>query len=87
MITEDCKHSPTPDEIDEESRQLRRLRVVVQLALQAIAAGGLSLEQAEEVVTSTRRLALEMFPGKEDAFNLLYRPKFQKLISTLYWLH
>ena len=87
MIIEDCKHSPTQNEIDEESRQLRRLRIGVQLALETIAAGGLSLEQAEEIVTSTRRLALEMFPGKDGAFDLLYRPKFQKRISALYWLH
>lgn len=87
MITEDCKHSPTQAEIDDESRQLRRLRIIVQLALETIAEGELSLEEAEDVAASTRRLALEMFPGKGQAFDLLYRPKFQKLISALYWLH
>ena len=36
--------------------------------------------------TATRRVALEMFPGKERAFDLLYRPKFQRVMHAVYRL-
>jgi hypothetical protein len=77
---------PTQDEIDEESRHARRLRILVQLALAAIAEGDLSVEEASRMAAATRRAALEMFPGKEDAFDLLYRPKFQHVIHEVYGL-
>jgi hypothetical protein len=76
----------TQAEIDEESRLGRRLRILVQLALETIADGELSIEEASEIAATTRRIALEMFPGKEQAFDLLYRPKFQRLIHEVYRL-
>jgi hypothetical protein len=78
--------SPTQAEIDDESRRIRRLRIVVNLTLAEIASGGLPPEQAAEMVAATRNLALEMFPGKEDAFDLLYRPQFQRMMHAVYRL-
>jgi hypothetical protein len=77
---------PTQDEIDDESRRLRRLRIVVQLTLETIAGGDLSLEDASRMIAETRNLALDMFPGKESAFDLLYRPKFQRMMHAVYRL-
>ena len=78
--------SPTQEEIDEESRRIRRLRILVRLTLETIAAGGLSPEEAAGMVAATRQAALEMFPGKERAFDLLYRPKFQRVMHEVYRL-
>jgi hypothetical protein len=77
---------PTQAEIDDESRRIRRLRIVVQLTLDTIASGDLPPEEAAEMVAATRNLALEMFPGKEGAFDLLYRPKFQRVMHAVYRL-
>jgi hypothetical protein len=38
------------------------------------------------MAAATRRLALDMFPGKERAFDLLYRPKFQRVMHEIYRL-
>jgi hypothetical protein len=81
---EESKGYPTPQEIDEESRRVRRLRIVVQLALDIISQGDLPLEEASNLVTATRRVALEMFPGKEETFDLIYRPKFKRLMQEIY---
>jgi hypothetical protein len=78
--------SPTQEEIDEESRRIRRLRILVRLTLETIAAGGLSPEEAAGMVAATRQAALEMFPGKERAFDLIYRPQFQRLMHAVYRL-
>jgi hypothetical protein len=77
---------PTQEEIDEESRQIRRLRILVRLTLDTIAGGDLSAEEAAGMVAATRRAALEMFPGKEQVFDLIYRPQFQRLMHAIYRL-
>jgi hypothetical protein len=77
---------PTQEEIDDESRRMRRLRILGYLALDTIASGSLSPEEAASMAAATRRLALDMFPGKERAFDLLYRPKFQRVMHEIYRL-
>jgi hypothetical protein len=77
---------PTQEQIDDESRRMRRLRILVYLALDTIASGSLSPEEAAGMAAATRKLALDMFPGKERAFDLLYRPKFQRVMHEIYRL-
>jgi hypothetical protein len=78
--------APTQEQIDEESRQLRRLRILVRLTMETIADGELTVEEAAGMIAATRRAALDMFPGKEQAFDLIYRPQFQRLMNALYRL-
>jgi hypothetical protein len=80
------KQSPTQEQIDDESRRIRRLRILVQLTVETIADGGLSAEEAAGMIAATRRVALEMFPGKEHAFDLIYRPQFQRVMHAVYRL-
>src|SRR5262249_18643322 len=77
---------PNQDQIDEESRRIRRLRILVQLTIESIAAGDLTPEEAAGRIAPTRRVVFEMFPGKERAFALLYRPKFQRVMHAVYRL-
>jgi len=83
---ENAAFSPTQEQIDEESRRIRRLRILVHLTLGTIAEGGLSPEEAAGMIAATRRAALEMFPGKERAFDLIYRPQFQRMMHAVYRL-
>ncbi len=85
-MVEGAKLAPTQEEIDEESRRIRRLRILVYLTLDTIAEGGLSPEEAAGMVAATRRVALQLFPGKEHAFDLIYRPKFQRVMHAVYRL-
>jgi len=81
------KPAPSKEEIDEESRRVRRLRIVVHLSLSVIAQGNLPLEEAQEIAAATRRMALALFPGKEDVYDLIFRPKFQQMIAEVYRLN
>jgi len=85
-MQEDGKRTPTQEEIDDESRRIRRLRILVNLTIESIAGGDLSAEEAAGMIAATRRVALEMFPGKENAFDLLYRPKLQRVMHAVYRL-
>lgn len=85
-MTAGDKGIPTPEAIAEEHRRVHRLRLVVQMSLEVIAQGRLSYGEASEIMMATRRLALQMFPDKEEVYDLIYRPKFQRLMSELYRL-
>ncbi len=73
--------------IREENRNLRYLRFLVDLALAEIRAGSFTLEQAEQVVHNIRSQALQLFPGKETAFDWIYRPRFHRAIMETFKLH
>ncbi len=73
-------------EIDEESRRIRRLRIVVNLSLSLIAQGDLPFSEAQEISAAARRLAEALFPGKGPVYDLLYAPKFRRLINDVYRL-
>ena len=77
---------PTKEAIDEESRRIRHLRIVVNLSLSVIAQSDMPYEQAQEMVASAKRLAEDLFPGKGHVFELLYRPQFRRLINAVYRL-
>jgi hypothetical protein len=64
----------------EEQRRARQLRMIVDLTTSVIVQGGLGLAEAEALVAATRRRALELFPGKEETFDLILAPRFARLI-------
>ncbi|MHB8069070.1 MAG: hypothetical protein ACYDIC_14370 [Desulfobaccales bacterium] len=71
----------------EENRNLRFLRFLVDLALMEIRAGRFTLEEAEKVMENVRSQALQLFPGKETAFDWIYRPRFRRAITETFKLH
>ena len=75
----------SPQEKAEESRQIRRLQLMMSLVMQVIQQDrNLPVEQASEMVADARRAALTMFPDKELAFNLLYWPRLQRTMRERY---
>jgi len=68
-------------DIREENRRIRFLRFLVDLSIQSIQENDLSLEEALGLVEEAKRAALNLFPGKELAFELIYRPRFQRVIG------
>lgn len=75
----------SPEELQEESRKIRRLQIMVNMVTQVIAQdSSLTVEEASEMVADTRKAALLMFPDKELAFNLIYWPRLQRLMRERY---
>lgn len=74
-------------ELAEEARKLRRLQVMVNMVMSVIGQDPeLTIEEASELVANTRIAALTMFPGKELAYDLIYRPRFRRLMAERYRL-
>ena len=64
---------------------MRRLQLMVDLALQAIGQDdAMNVEEAVELAASARRAPLRLFPDKELAYGLIYRPRFQGMIEEKY---
>jgi hypothetical protein len=75
----------SPEELQEESRKIRRFQMVMNMVMQVIAQdSSITVEEASERVADTRRVALGMFPDKELAFNLIYWPRLQRLMRERY---
>ncbi len=77
----------SPEEIAEERRKLRRLQLMMDMVMSVIGqSSNLTVEQAAEMVADSRLAALAMFPDKELAFNLLYKPRLQRLMRERFHL-
>jgi hypothetical protein len=71
----------------EEARNLRRLQWMIGMVLSAIYQDpNLTVEQASELVSNAKHAALGMFPGKELAFDLLYKPRLQRAMRDRFRL-
>jgi hypothetical protein len=68
-------------ELEEESRKIRRLQIMMNMVMQVICGDeNLTVEEAAELVASSKRAALALFPDKELAYDLLYKPRLQRLM-------
>jgi hypothetical protein len=75
------------EEIAEENRRLRTLRVLVDFAMAYLAQANIPLEEARAVVQGVKKQALRLFPEKEETFDLIYLPRFRRLLREKYYLH
>ncbi len=79
--------SQTIAEKDEERRRLRRLQMMVGMVRAVLSQEpGLTIENAAELISDCRHAALAMFPGKELAFDLIYKPRLERAVKERYRL-
>ena len=75
-------------EIDDENRRIRRLQIMMSMVMSVISQDpSLTIEQASELVANTKRAALAMFPDKEFAYDIIYKPRLQRLMRDRFRLH
>jgi hypothetical protein len=74
-------------EREEEARKIRRLQLMISMVMSVISQDpNLKVEEASELAAGAKRAALAMFPDKELAYDLLYRPRLQRLIRERFRL-
>jgi hypothetical protein len=75
----------TPEELQEERRKIRRLQMMMNMVMSVISQDdSLTVDEAAKLVADSRRAALTMFPDKELAYNLIYKPRLQRLMRERY---
>ena len=66
----------------EETKLIRRLQLMMSLVMQTVAQdSSLTIDEASQMIADARGAALAMFPGKELAYDLIWRPRFQRLMQ------
>ncbi|MGA9507796.1 MAG: hypothetical protein WBV55_04020 [Candidatus Sulfotelmatobacter sp.] len=72
---------------DDEARLIRRLQIMMSMVSSVISQDpSLTVEEASELAASAKRAALAMFPDKELAYDLLYKPRLQRLMRERFRL-
>jgi hypothetical protein len=75
------------NEVQQEAQKIRRLQIMVSMVMSVISQDpNLTVEEASELCAGTKRAALAMFPDKELAYDILYRPRLQRLMRERYHL-
>jgi hypothetical protein len=74
-------------ESEEEAKKIRRLQLMISMVMSVIGQDpNLTLAEASELAAGAKKAALAMFPDKELAFDLLYKPRLQRLIRERFRL-
>lgn len=74
-------------EEQQEQKNIRRLQLMMNMVMSVIAQDNtLTYEDASEMVADSRRAALAMFPEKELAYDLIYKPRLQRLMRDRFRL-
>ena len=75
-----------PQELD-EAKKIRRLQMMMNMVMSVISQDSdLTVEEASELVANAKRAALAMFPDKEFAYDILYKPRLQRLMNERFRL-
>ena len=71
----------------EESQKIRRLQIMMSMVMSVIGQDpSLTIEEASELAAGAKRAALSMFPDKELAYDLIYKPRVQRLLRERFRL-
>ena len=64
-----------------EGKLIRRMQLMMNLVMQTIAQdGSLTIDEASQMIADAKKAALAMFPDKELAYEIIWRPRLQRLM-------
>jgi hypothetical protein len=69
-----------------EERKVRRLSRAMDLAAILLWEIDLTLAEAQGIVNHAKHTALQLFPDKEETFDLIYGPRFRRILAEKYRL-
>lgn len=67
--------------IVEENKKVRQMRLMVDLTSAILMQGDITFGEAKELINSTRTAVMNIFPDKGDVYDLIYAPRFRRIIS------
>ncbi|PYR99928.1 MAG: hypothetical protein DMG12_19085 [Acidobacteria bacterium] len=70
--------------IEEEKRRYRRLQFLMDLTLNTIGQTPMTYDEALQLIQSAKDAALKLFPGEEQAFEMIYMSRFRRLIREIW---
>ncbi len=81
------KPAESGNPVEDEDRKIRRLQIMMNMVMSVISQDtDLTVEEASELVANSKRAALAMFPDKELAYDIIYKPRLQRLMNERFRL-
>jgi hypothetical protein len=85
LSSQDAAAAQSAQDKIEEQRKIRRLQMMMDMVMSVISQDrSLTVDQAAEMVADSKKAALAMFPDKELAYNIIYKPRLQRLMRERY---
>jgi hypothetical protein len=69
-----------PNELRDEEKRLRRLRLVVDLAQAVLMQADLTLREAFDIMDDAKKAALALFPDKGHVYDLVCAPRLKRIV-------
>jgi hypothetical protein len=86
-LQEEALEEAHTNEVQQEAAKIRRLQIMISMVMSVIGQDpNLTIEEASELVAGTKRAALAMFPDKEFVYDILYKPRLQRLMRERFRL-
>jgi hypothetical protein len=70
----------TEEERIEEDKRVRELQRLVDFTCCVLRQQAMSLEEAERLIAGVKKMALRLFPDKEQTFDLIYGARFRRIL-------
>ena len=67
-----------------EEIKIRKLRRLVDFTAALLWQADLTLSQAQKIIADAKEKALELFPDKEETFDLIYGSRFRRILVERY---
>lgn len=77
----------TLQKIYEEELRMRKLKALVDLTAQKLRELNLSEPEGIQLIEDTKKEVLKLFPDKESVFELIYRPRFTRILHENLAVH
>ena len=72
----------TAEEVREEHRRVRYVQFLVHFTSNVIMQGNLPRSEAEALVSAARARILDLFPGRDETYDVLYSRRFERLLDN-----
>ena len=70
----------TDEERMEEGKKVRQLQGIADFACCTLRQQAMSLEEAQGLIAGVKKMALSLFPDKEQTFDLIYGARFRRIL-------
>jgi len=73
--------APTAEQLADETRRVRKVRQLVDIATALIMQSNMTARDAETLIQAVRERILTLFPDGAGTYELIYAARFRRLIS------
>lgn len=69
------------EELIKEEKNMRRLKFIVDITQAVLMQSDLTLQESLNLMENTKKAALSLFPDKEFVYDLIYTPRFRRIVE------